>query len=110
MNIDSTFVRMRSSDHLWDAKISKKAPRFIEFNFLRIALDRTRFSQNERKVADLQNWFLGGGKISINRHKAICTFLDNMFRSVSLQVQYKDTVRTNFQLNFIDLGIWNQRY
>ena len=30
---------------------------------------------------------------------------DNMFRSFSLQVQYKDTARTNFQLNFIDLGI-----
>ena len=40
----------------------------------------------------------------INRHKAVHTFLDNMFRSFSIQVQHKDTVRTNFQLNFIDLG------
>ena len=36
-----------------------------------------------------------------NRHKAVHTIVDNMFRSVSLHVQYKDTVRTNFPLNFI---------
>ena len=34
MKNDTTFVRMRSGDHLWDAKTSKKAPRFVEFNFL----------------------------------------------------------------------------
>ena len=28
---DTTFVRMRSSDHLADAKMSKKAPHFVEF-------------------------------------------------------------------------------
>ena len=56
-------------------------------------------------ASPLLNRFLVGGKITINRHKAVHTFLDNMFRSFSLQVQYKDTVRTNFQLNFIDLGI-----
>ena len=33
MKIDTAFVRMRSSDHLEDAKMSKKAPRFVEFNF-----------------------------------------------------------------------------
>ena len=29
----------------------------------------------------------------INRRKAVHTFLDNMFRSVSRQVQYMDTAR-----------------
>ena len=34
MKSDTTFVRMRSGDYLGDAKMSKKAPRFVEFNFL----------------------------------------------------------------------------
>ena len=59
----------------------------------------------EKEIVPDLNRFLVGGKITINRHKAVHTFLDNMFRSVSLQVQYKDTVRTNLQLNFKDLGI-----
>ena len=42
---------MRSSDHLGDTKMSKKAPRFVEFNFL-------RFSQKERMKTDLQNFCL----------------------------------------------------
>ena len=33
MKSDTTVVRMRSSDHLGDAKMSKKAPRFVELNF-----------------------------------------------------------------------------
>ena len=33
MKNDTTFVCMRSGDHLGDAKMSKKAPRFVEFNF-----------------------------------------------------------------------------
>ena len=34
MKNDTTFVRMRSGDHLGDGKCRKKAPRFIEFNFV----------------------------------------------------------------------------
>ena len=33
MKNDTTFVRMRSGDHLGDAKMSKRAPRSVEFNF-----------------------------------------------------------------------------
>ena len=55
MKIDITFVRMRSSDHLGNAKCRKKAPRFVEFNFFANRNKRKRFSQNERKRADLQN-------------------------------------------------------
>ena len=33
MKNDTTFVRMRTGDHLGDAKMSKKAPRSVEFNF-----------------------------------------------------------------------------
>ena len=52
MKNDTTFVRMRSGDHLGDAKMSKKAPRFVEFSIF-INCDRQkRFSQNERKRAD----------------------------------------------------------
>ena len=55
MKNDATFVRMRSADHLGDAKMSKRAPRSVEFNFF-INCDRQkRFSQNERRRADLQN-------------------------------------------------------
>ena len=56
MKNDTTFVRMRSSDHFGDAKISKKAPRFVEFNFFTNRKRRKRFSQNERKRADLQKF------------------------------------------------------
>ena len=65
---------------------------------------KTKKRAKEEEIEKV-NRFLVGGKITINRHKAVHTFLDNMFRSLSLQVQYKDTERTNFQLNFIDLGI-----
>ena len=34
MKNDTTSVRMRSGDHLGDAKMSKKAPRSGEFNFI----------------------------------------------------------------------------
>ena len=33
MKNDTTFERMRSGDHPEDAKMSKKAPRSVEFNF-----------------------------------------------------------------------------
>ena len=33
MKNDTTFVRMRSGDHLGDAKFRKRAPRSVEFNF-----------------------------------------------------------------------------
>ena len=32
MKNDTTFVRMRSDDHLGDAKMSKRAPRSVEFD------------------------------------------------------------------------------
>ena len=52
MKNDTTFVRMRSGDHLGNAKMSKKST--VEFNFF-INRDRhKRFSQNERRRADLQ--------------------------------------------------------
>ena len=54
MKNDTTFMRMRSSDHLGDAKMSKKAPPFIEFNFFTNRNRQKRFLQNERR-ADLQN-------------------------------------------------------
>ena len=55
MKNDATFVRMRSGDHLGDAKCQKRAPRSVEFNFF-INCDRhKRFSQNERRRVDLQN-------------------------------------------------------
>ena len=56
MKNNTTFVRMHNVDHLGDAKMSKRVPRFVEFNFF-INCDRQkRFSQNERKRADLQNF------------------------------------------------------
>ena len=54
MKNDTTFVRMRSGDHLGDAKMSKRAPRFVEFNFFINCDRRKRFSQNKRRRADLQ--------------------------------------------------------
>ena len=56
MKNDTTFVRMRSGDHLGDAKMSKKghlAP--SNLTFLIIAIDRNGFSQSERRRVDLQN-------------------------------------------------------
>ena len=54
MKNDTTFVRMRSGDHLGDAKCRKRAPRSVKFNYF-IKCDRQkRFSQNERRRADLQ--------------------------------------------------------
>ena len=56
MKNDATFVRMRSGDHLGDPKMSKKGtspPSNLTFF---INCDRhKRFSQNERRRADLQN-------------------------------------------------------
>ena len=53
MKNETTFVRMRSGDHLGDPKCRKKAPRFVESNFLTNCNRRTRFSQNERRRANL---------------------------------------------------------
>ena len=53
--IDTTFVRMRRRDHLGDAKMSKKAPRSVKFNFFTSCDRQKRFSQNERRRADVQN-------------------------------------------------------
>ena len=54
MTNDTTCVRMRSDDHLGDAKMSKRAPCSVEFNFF-INCDRWKqFSQNERRRVDLR--------------------------------------------------------
>ena len=54
MKNDTTFVRMRSGDHFGDTKCREGAPGSIEFNFF-INRDRQkRFSQNERRRADIQ--------------------------------------------------------
>ena len=55
MKNDTTFVRMRSGDHLETQKCRKRAPRSVEFNFFIIGDRHKRFSQNERRRADLQN-------------------------------------------------------
>ena len=55
MKNDTTFVRMRSGDHLGDAKCRKKAPRSVEFNFFNNCDRQKRFLQNERRRVDLQN-------------------------------------------------------
>ena len=54
MKNDATFVRMRSGDHLGDAKMSKRAPYSVEFNFFNNCDRQKRFSQKERRRADLQ--------------------------------------------------------
>ena len=54
MKNDTTFVRMRSGDHLGDAKCRKRATRSVEFNFFINCGRQKRFSQNERRT-DLQN-------------------------------------------------------
>ena len=56
MKNDTTFVRMRSGDHLGDEKMSKKAPRSVEFNSFTNCDIQKRFSQNERSKADLQKF------------------------------------------------------
>ena len=43
MKTDPTFVRMRSGDHLGDAKCRKKKHRSVEINFLLIVIDRNGF-------------------------------------------------------------------
>ena len=50
----TAFVHMRSGNHLGNSKMSKKAPRAVEFNFFNTYNRRKRVSQNERKRADLQ--------------------------------------------------------
>ena len=55
MKNETTFVRMRSGDHLGNAKMSKKAPPFVEFNILTNCDRQKRFAQNERRRADVQN-------------------------------------------------------
>ena len=56
MKNDTTFVRMRSGDHLGDTKMSKKGHLALSNFNLFINCDRhKRFSQNERRRVDLQN-------------------------------------------------------
>ena len=55
MKNDATFVRMRSGDHnLETQKCRKRAPRSVEFNFFNNCDRQKRFSQTERRRADLQ--------------------------------------------------------
>ena len=55
MKNDTIFVRMRSGDHLGEAKMSKRAPCSVECIFFINCNRHKRFSQNERRRADLQN-------------------------------------------------------
>ena len=55
MKYDTTFVRMRSGDHLGDEKCRKRAPRSVEFNFFINCNRHKPISQNERRRANLQN-------------------------------------------------------
>ena len=55
MKNDATFVRMRSGDHLGDAKMSKKGTSLRRINFFNNCDRQKRFSQNERRRVDLQN-------------------------------------------------------
>ena len=55
MKNDTTFVRMRSGDHLGDEKCRNRAPHSVEFNFFIVCDRQKRFSQNERRRVDLQN-------------------------------------------------------
>ena len=43
MKNDTTFVRMRSGDHLGDAKCRKRAPRSVEFNVFINSIDTNGF-------------------------------------------------------------------
>ena len=56
MKKDTTFVRMRSGDHLETQNCRKWAPCSVEFNFSNICDRQKRFSQNERTRVDLQNF------------------------------------------------------
>ena len=56
MKNDTTFVIMRSDDHLGDAKISKKGTCSDEFNFFVNCDRRKRFSQNKRRRSGLQKF------------------------------------------------------
>ena len=56
MKNDTTFVRMRSWDHLGDAKMSQKGTSLHWINFLTICERQKCFSQNERRRADLQSY------------------------------------------------------
>ena len=56
MKNDTTFVHMRSGDHLGDAKMPKKRHlASVEFNFFNNYDRQKRFSQIERRRADLPN-------------------------------------------------------
>ena len=45
MKIDTTFVRMRIGYHLGDAKMSKRAPCFVELTLLQITMDENGFGR-----------------------------------------------------------------
>ena len=55
MKNDITFARMRSGDHLGDAKMLKKGTLLRRINFFINCNRQKRFSQNNRRRADLQN-------------------------------------------------------
>ena len=55
MKNDTTFVRLRSGDHLGNAKMLKRVSRSVDFNFFNNCDRQKRFSQNERRRADLQS-------------------------------------------------------
>ena len=55
MKNDTTFVRKRSGDHLGDAKVLKKGTSLRRIELFYYCDRHKRFSQNERRRADLPN-------------------------------------------------------
>ena len=45
MKIDTTFVRMRSTDHFGNVKMSEEAPCFVEFNVYQLQWTKTVFAE-----------------------------------------------------------------
>ena len=81
-------VRIRSGEHLGDAKMSKEAPRFVKFNFLTNYDRRKWFSQTERRSPDLQNdawdFYIFAPGLGYALSKSLVTILPRVKRSWSI--------------------------
>ena len=49
MKVETTFVRLNTDDHPGEKKMSKKAPRFVVFNFLKDHQRQQRISQKKKR-------------------------------------------------------------
>ena len=57
MKKDTTFVRMRTGDHLGDAQMSKKRHlALLNLTFLRVAIDRNGFRKTKEEMTLLCGW------------------------------------------------------